>query len=494
MTSLLAAMVVLGQGSDKIDPFVQQMFEDAEDARRNVFVLASDQLLADRTGLAEFQAANESKKRRDLRRTTILNLKAKAEAAHKALTTGLPEEADVRPVWLVSGFAAKLTKAEVDSLAAKPGVKYIYGAGGLPTVPQYPEYEGVRPAPQPPFSTDEKRIPWNLEMIGARKVWDELKVTGSGAIIAVFDGGVDIYRPQLEKNLWFNPREVPGNGKDDDSNGLIDDVNGFNFSRMTGDIRPVGNTTQAQHGTLCTGIAVGDGSGGILTGVAPRARFMPIIAGGGAYNAARSMEYALENGADVMSMSFSIPNLGQARGLWRRLSEHATAAGLVLVSGAGNFQQSEQIPVQQRIPEGIPCVISAGGVDQEMEVPPFCSLGPVEWSDVKFYEDYPMPKGLIKPDVCGFPGAGYPVLDPASTGFLDPNEQIRGNSFSSPHIAGVAALMLSANPDLHSWKVKEIMEATAKDVGEPGKDNRTGAGLADAFAAVQAAKKASGPR
>ena len=71
-------------------------------------------------------------------------------------------------------------------------------------------------------------------------------------------------------------------------------------------------------------------------------------------------EYALENGADVMNMSFSIPNLGHARGLWRLMSEQATAAGLVLVSGAGNFQRSFLKPVQLRIPEGIPCVIAAG--------------------------------------------------------------------------------------------------------------------------------------
>ncbi len=481
---------VVGQASDKIDPAVADLVERASDgARVNVLVIGTDQLLADRTGLAEFQKEHADARRRDLRRATIAELKEKSEKARASLTGDLPERADVRPLWLINGYAAKLTESEIDEIAAKPGVKYIYPAGAMPSVPQYPTFEGERPGPQSAFTTEGLKIPWNVEMIGAPKVWNELKVTGSGVIIAVFDNGVDIYRPQLAKNLWFNPREVSGNGKDDDGNGLIDDVNGFNFSRMSGDIRPAGATQQNQHGSLCTGIAVGDGSGGILTGIAPRARFMPIVAGGGAYNAAQAMQYALENGADVMSMSFSIPNLGQTRGLWRRLAEHATAAGLVLVSGAGNFQQSEQVPVQQRIPEGIPCVISAGGVNQEMEVPAFCSLGPVEWADVKFYEDYPMPKGLVKPDVCGFPGAGYPVLDPASTGFLDPNERIRGNSFSSPHIAGVSALILSANPDLTAWRVKEILEETAKDVGEPGKDNRTGAGLADAYAAV---KKAGG--
>ena len=197
-------------------------------------------------------------------------------------------------------------------------------------------------------------------------------------------------------------------------------------------------------------------------------------------------EYALENGADAMNMSFSIPNLGPTRGLWRLMSEHATAAGLVLVSGAGNFQGLPK-PVQLRVPEGIPCVIAAGGVDRNLKVPRFVSLGPVEWGSVKFYGDHPMPKGLIKPDVCGFPGAGYPVLAGANKGYIDPNLRIRGNSFSGPHVAGTVALMLSANPDLTTWRVKEILETTATDLGPKGKDNDTGYGLLNALAAVKTA-------
>ena len=63
----------------------------------------------------------------------------------------------------------------------------------------------------------------------------------------------------------------------------------------------------------------------------------------------------------------------------------------------------------------------------------------------------------------------------------------RGNSFSGPHAAGVAALMLSANPELPAWRVKELMEATCKDLGEEGRDTTYGAGLIQADAAVRAA-------
>ena len=302
----------------------------------------------------------------------------------------------------------------------------------------------------------------------------------------MYDAGVDYTHADLKNNIWRNPGEKANNGKDDDGNGWVDDIYGFNFRFGSPEVKP--NSVQAgrlQHGTLTSGIVAGDGTGGTITGVAPRAQLMPLLGWGGPYGAARVHEYALENGADVMNMSFSIPNLGHTRGLWRLMSEHATVAGLVLVSGAGNFQRLPK-PVQLRIPEGIPCVIAAGGVDRNMKIPNFVSLGPVEWGGVKFYEDHPMPKGLIKPDVSAFPGPNYPVLA-NKRGYLDPNNRVRGNSFSGPHVAGTVALMFSANPELTAWRVKEILEITATDLGSKGKDNDTGAGLLNALAAVKAA-------
>ena len=236
-------------------------------------------------------------------------------------------------------------------------------------------------------------------------------------------------------------------------------------------------------------MVAGDGTGGQQTGVAPRAQLMPLIAFGGPYVAARAMQYALEHGADVISMSFSIPDLGNTRGLWRLMAEHASAAGLVLVSGAGNFGRQVQVPVQIRIPEGIPCVVCAGGVNQDLTVPAFTSKGPVAWDEVEFYEDHPYPPGLLKPDVSAFPGPGIALVNPnGKKGYLPDNNQRRGNSLSAPHVAGVIALMLEANPELTPWRVKAILEETAFDLDTEGKDPNTGAGLVDAFAAVQKAK------
>jgi subtilisin family serine protease len=81
------------------------------------------------------------------------------------------------------------------------------------------------------------------------------------------------------------------------------------------------------------------------------------------------------------------------------------------------------------------------------------------------------------------------LLAGADSGYIDPNPTIRGNSFSGPQGAGIAALMLSVAPQTPAWRIKEILEATARDLGEPGKDNQFGAGLLNAFAAVQAVLK-----
>jgi serine protease AprX len=255
---------------------------------------------------------------------------------------------------------------------------------------------------------------------------------------------------------------------------------------MRAEVRDTSSTLQ--HGTMTSGITLGDGSGGIVTGIAPRARLMPMI-GSGVTSAALAFQYAIENGADIISMSFSIPNLGNVRGVWRMMSDHAVAAGVVLVGGAGNFRTTSPIPVQHQSPKDVPSVISVAGVDSAMQIVPFSSAGPAEWGTVALYGDYPMPKGLVKPDVVAFPGPGYPMLAAADSGYIDPNTRVRGNSFSGPHGAGVAALMLSAMPSLPAWRIKEIMEQTARELGPPGKDNDFGAGLIDAFAAVSIARQ-----
>ena len=164
--------------------------------------------------------------------------------------------------------------------------------------------------------------------VSARKAESELlagKQPKRQVLVAVIDGGVDTAHVGLKANLWTNPKEVAGNGKDDDGNGYVDDLYGFDFTRMSAEIGAfVPGPGPSQHGTVTSGIVAGDGSGGIITGVAPRARIMA-LKGNSLVTAPLAFQYALENGADIMSMSFSIPNLGNARAVWRMMSRMVIA-------------------------------------------------------------------------------------------------------------------------------------------------------------------------
>jgi hypothetical protein len=158
-------------------------------------------------------------------------------------------------------------------------------------------------------------------------------------------------------------------------------------------------------------------------------------------------------------------------------------------------------------------VIAAAGIYQDGSKGRVSSEGPCDWEDVRYYSDYPKAKPLKKPDVTGCFG-GYPVwitgsieqevpgpfaatAPPGRRWTLEWKSQDtsfglvtgpQGNSFSGPHAAGVAALVLSANFDLNPWEVKDIIEKTCKDIGEPGWDKKFGHGLLQAAEAVKAAK------
>ena len=146
--------------------------------------------------------------------------------------------------------------------------------------------------------------------VNVDKAWKYLEDSGkdaggdSSVIVAVIDTGVDYNHIDLKQNIWINKLEIPENGIDDDDNGYVDDVYGWNF---------VGNNNDPMddngHGTHVAGI-IGAANNGIgVTGVAYNCKVMPIKAGNssGYFNnsdIASAITYAYMNGADVINMSF----------------------------------------------------------------------------------------------------------------------------------------------------------------------------------------------
>ena len=488
--------------TDKIDPPLLEVLQAGGSAR--VIVLGRTQLFEPVGGLERFQREHAGDDRLALRQQVVTTLKQNAATEQASILAALGRTKADQSLWILNALSLELSAQEIRAASRLDEVLFIYAGG-----------ERLSPAPQtatdpillippgepPAFTTQGKSVAWNVRHLNAPRAWRELGSLGRGSVVAVLDNGANYAHTDLRNNLWRNAGEIPNNGVDDDGNGWIDDLYGYDFGSMSPNVRDTSTSRGRQHGTMTSGMVVGDGSGGTITGVAPRAQLMLLKITGGNVDAAgnRPMgaaiayQYAIEEGADILSMSFSLPGLGNLRGFWRMISDHGVAAGLFLVGGAGNFRATQPIPVQHQSPKDVPSVISVGGIDTLGVLRPFSSMGPAEWSDVALYGDYPLPDGIMKPDVVAFPGEGFPVLGIEDTGYIDTDSvRIRGNSFSGPQVAGIAALIFSEYPEMSVWRVREIIEGTAHDLGEPGKDNSFGFGLADAYAAVLEARAGAG--
>jgi len=483
----------------KIDPPLLDALRTGQSAR--VIILGRTQLFAPVGGLEKFEEAHATDHRLELRKQVVETLKQNAGTEQERILAAIGRMHADRALWILNALSLELSPEEIRTASRLDDVLYIYAGGELlpsPSVSEAPIL--ILPDATPaPFTVSGKDIAWNVRHLNAPRVWSELGNVGQGAVVAVLDNGANYPHTDLRANLWHNAGEVPNNGLDDDGNGWIDDVYGYDFGAMSPDL--LDTSSGRQHGTMTSGIVLGDGTSGIVTGVAPRAQLMLLKLTGGNVDAAGkrpiaaalAYQYAIENGADILSMSFSLPHLGNLRGFWRMMSDHAVAAGLVLVGGAGNFRATQPIPVQHQSPKDVPSVISVGGIDTLGVLVSFSSMGPAEWSSVALYGDYPMPAGLVKPDLVAFPGAGFPVLGIEDSGYIDTDEvRIRGNSFSGPQVAGIAALILSEQPSMSVWRMRGIIERSAHDLGAAGKDNMFGFGLADAYAAVVLAREGAG--
>lgn len=182
--------------------------------------------------------------------------------------------------------------------------------------------------------------------VRARNAWD-LETGSADVVIGIIDTGVDLGHPDLMNNIWENADEMPGNGIDDDNNGFIDDFHGWDFSTNDADPNPVFAVDSLLgldtgfHGTFAAGIAAGEGNNFIGTaGIAWGCRIMPLkvsdvnteitlAAVTGAF------EYAIDNGASVLNMSFAGTNpILQA--FFQPLINDAVTADIVCVAAAGN--------------------------------------------------------------------------------------------------------------------------------------------------------------
>ncbi|MCC6672662.1 MAG: S8 family serine peptidase, partial [Planctomycetes bacterium] len=447
----------------------------------------------------------------------LADLQARAErsfAAVRAAVGSLEAGGHLREVtrfWIVNGFAAFADAAACARLAAMEEVGFVYrqrgpsglvqgraGAGGRGrrATAGRGELAGTlakRDAlVEGPFSADGLDVPWNLKKVRADAAWRDHGATGAGVVVAVLDTGL-LPLPPLVPALWRNRGETL-DGRDNDGNGYVDDVFGYDFAADSPECLGDG---ERPHGTMCASIIAGrpHGTPRTVTGVAPRASLM-VLRGGGQLAA---YEYAARHGADVLSMSYMWidEELGHYRGVYRTAHEHLAALGVLSLGGAGNFGRSHPANRQIAVPKDIPCVLAVAGIGADGTRPAFGSEGPVLWSGVRFYDDHPASAPLRKPDLTAcnsdipvwgrlaFPNARILQDLGNGTGLITGP---RGNSFAGPHVAGVAALVWSVEPELTAFELAELLTGTAQDLGPEGPDTTYGAGLVQADAALRAAR------
>ena len=185
-------------------------------------------------------------------------------------------------------------------------------------------------------------LQWGLEAVHLPELWaaDTVTTNSDRPVIAILDTGVDIDHPDLAANIWTNPGENE-NGYDDDNNGFVDDIHGWDFVNQTPDMHDWNS-----HGTHCAGIAAAVGDNGIgITGANPMAYIMPVavLQSNGAGDVAtiiQGINYAKNNGADVLSMSFG--SFSYSIAMEQALGQAYQNA--VLVAAAGNDGISMIIP------------------------------------------------------------------------------------------------------------------------------------------------------
>ncbi len=339
-------------------------------------------------------------------------------------------------------------------------------------------------APNDPLYKDQ----WYLGAVGLPDAWNFAK--GSPTVtVAVLDSGVDLTHPDLQDRIWTNSGEIPGDGLDNDHNGYVDDVHGWDFVDNDNDPSPAltGAVSQegANHGTLVAGLigAVGNNAEGI-SGVNWNVRILPLRVldsngSGGSSAVVAAVRYAIARRVQVINISFSGPNESQA--LADALRD-AYKAGIVIVAAAGNEGDTErggnlnvypEYPVCYRGASDEPILIGVASLDQQGRRSSFSSYG----SD------------CITVSAPGENIATTQVYRPGIAGFNQPyGDGWSGSSLAAPIVSGVAALLLSLDPTLTPAAVRALITAHAVNVDgiNGGYGGQLGAGRIDAAASVAA--------
>jgi subtilisin family serine protease len=300
------------------------------------------------------------------------------------------------------------------------------------------------------------------QLIQMEDAWD-ISTGSRDVVVAVLDTGVDVNHPDLKDNIWVNPNEIPGNGIDDDGNGYVDDVHGWNFESDNNHLIPtVTYDETVGHGTWVSGVIAGVGNNDKgVCGVNWQCSIMALRMSLYVTSAevAEGLDYAAANGADILNMSFGADEFGPGGDLIvHEAIDNAFDQGVLLVSSAGNSNTD-----RVSYPAAYYNVMAVSATDAEDVKTEYSMFGP--WVDI-----------------------AAPGTDIVTTALGGEYLYTAGTSFSSPYVAAVAALVLAHRPELTNVELRAILENTTDPVyyGQVDPDYcYIGTGRVNAFTALE---------
>ncbi|MBK6876892.1 MAG: S8 family peptidase [Ignavibacteria bacterium] len=541
---IVIALLITGNSfskSPKIHEELQTRMDQAsENTKLNIYVLFNEHLT-----LNDFSFISYDTPKDERRRIVIERLQGYADNYQRNVREFLNARTSEGTIngyevlWLTNSIVTSAASQVINDLAAFDNVKLICFDPEFPSEMLHDSKQASPPFIEALPNTMTVAPEPGVVLMKADQVW-ALGNRGSGVIVANADDGFYWKHPDLVRNMWQNLGEdANGNGKtleivsgtgstfdagdingvDNDGNGKIDDLIGWDFTTNNY------NVTAASHGSATMGHVVGDGTGGTQTGVAPGAKGIPMRNGSGEAAQYLAFQYALQMGADVATSSLSWkwyfnpkPNYSQMR----LVTDMTLAGGMIITNSTSNDGGSSSAPVPLNIstagnipppwlhPEqlkrgNVSGVIGVGNVVCQTDVISSSSpSGPATWGNWELWgaytyptdsshKDYPYSRvapvelpdsmGLLKPDVSA-PGNGSTSTAGSGTGY----QSFSGTSSATPHTAGCVALMLSVNPEMLPQDVSKVIELTSVEKGAAGKDPRYGTGRIDALAATTSPK------
>ncbi len=312
---------------------------------------------------------------------------------------------------------------------------------------------------------------WYLDKINVFDAWETLAGSGevvlqdTNVVIAIVDDGIHRNHPDLRGNIWINEKEIPDNNMDDDDNGFVDDVYGWDFGDEDNDVVPdeyPDEDVLVGHGTLVAGVASAVTNNQLgMAAPAFNAKLMAVKTSRKIddpqssllSNGLLGVVYAAENGADIINCSWGHKG---ASNYERAIMDFAESQGAVVISSSGNTSvDTLEYPASYRN------VMSVAATDQNDKKAGFSTFNrnvDISAPGVEMYTTYE-----------------YAIF-----------QEVQGTSFSSPLVASVAALLKGIHPDWTNEQVREQVRVTADPIDHlnPNYYRQMGSGRLNAYRAV----------